>query len=355
MPTEDNVFGNENGQSSGMENQFDQLLKEVQEPTTEAPQYPEKIGELNLSDFESLLEEASGGSIKQYGELKEALSAKDKYAELQGKLQELEQRSKLYEGGPQYANPLVQKLDEFYKNGVPDNQIEEFLAVQKMDVDNLGDVDVVKMLMKREYPALTSEDLDRLIEDQYGDLEDIGGIKLKKDALDGRKKLAELKVNLSEPEHLRVQAASRKQAEERFNNWNRLTTTLYGKKETHEFNVDVGDEKHSVNFPIPNEFRGLLAAELARYATTNEIPPTRDGLNALNDFAERSILFRYGKEIMATLFRDAAAKTKEGVLSKVHNIELTRSGDGGQKKETQKKLSAWEEQKRKMLKQDMRM
>ena len=346
---------NTDGQGQEMPEEFANLLTEIQGDNSNAdmPEMPEKFGELDRPSFEKLLEEASGGAIKDFGGFRQAITAQEKYAELQQKLSQTEQQLQLNSGGPKYANDFVKKVDEFYRNGVPEEQIKEFIRVQELNVDELSDADVLKTMYKREYPTLTNDELDQLIEDEFGDLDGIGGTKLKKAALDGRKKLSEMKVNLSEPEHLRMQKAAQQEAESRMKNWHQLTKTVYENKEQHQFSIPVGEDNVSLNFTVPKEFRQTLSFELAKYATMNKIPATKEGLAALNDFAERSIFFRYGKEIMATMFRDTQAGTKNEVLSKVHNVEITRNGNGGQQTSVKKTLSKAEEQMSRLAKEGM--
>jgi len=343
------------GQEVQLSEEFAALQQELLggQQSLEQPQLPEKIGELGREDFEKLLEEASGGTIKNFNDFKEVTNYRSERTELQNKLKEYEQISKLNEGGPKFANELVQKLNDFYSNGVPEEQIYEFLRVQKMNVEELADMDVLRMKYNKEYPGLTDDDFEKLIDAEFGDLEGIGGLKMKKAAMVGRKELAELKVSLSEPEHLRMQKTVQEQQENRFKNWHTLLNATQGNKEQTQFKVPVGDDVHEINFAVPKEYRDLLSREMAKYATMHNIPATKEGIAALDDFAQRSIMWKYGTEIMATLFRDVQATTKDQILGKVHNIEITPTGTGGNKAPIPSKKTPMQEAISKIAKEGM--
>jgi hypothetical protein len=335
------------------EDAFNNLLNEFNAPEGggEQSQLPQNIGTLPMNKFEELLVEATGGKLNNYSEFQEALTAKEKYQELQQKLGHAETQLNEYKGGPKYSNELVQKLDEMYRNGVPEDNIQEFIRLQRMDVEKLSDKEVMKMVYSKDYPGIKDEELDQLLEDEYGDLDGIGGIKMKKAAIDGRKKLSDMKVNIAEPEHIRMQKTEEAQAVKRFQNWEKVVNSVFN-KESHEFKLDVGGKESVLNFTLPESSRQKLNIEVTRYATMNNIPPTKEGLAQLQDFAERTLLFAYGKEIMGTLMRNASANTRQEELARVHNIEITRSGENRTTNVNVKK-SPLEEQRERLNKEAM--
>ena len=345
---------NDNGQGiqNQLEGDFANLWNEVSQGDAPANELPEKIGELPIGDFEQLLGQATNGVIGNYNQFQEALSARDKLGELNEKLARLQVQNQELSGGPKYANDLVAKIDEMYRGGVPQQQINEFIRMQNVDVANMSDVEIVKMAYKQDYPNMTSEEIEQLLEEDFGDLEGMGGIKLKKEAVNARKKLEQLKVDLAEPEHIRQQKAKQSEMDATFRNWSTLLGRMYENKQVQAFDVQLGDNQHSIEFNIPDEFRPLLAQELAKYATTQNIPVTNKGLEQLQDFAERSIMFKYGKDILAKVIRDISAETKSGELRRLHNVEPISRGE--QKTHVKKELTGLEKTRSKMTQYYMR-
>lgn len=343
---------NSNPQTTDLSDEFASLLNSYQEQAQpEEQQLPPSIGDIPIDKFESLLVEATGGSINNYSQFQEAITAKDKYAELQEKLGYLENQLTEYQGGPKYSNELVQKLDEMYRNGIPEDNIQEFIKLQRMNIDEISDKDVMKMVYSKEYPGLKEDELEQLLEDEYGDLDGIGGVKIKKAAIEGRKKLQQMKVNLQEPEALRMQKAAEAEAEKTFNNWHKVVNTIMNKPQ-HEFKIDLGGKESVLNFSLPEAAREKINVEIAKYATMYKIPPTKEGMAHLNDFAERTLLFQYGKDIIATFMRNVAANVRMEELAKVHNIELVRRADGKETK-VQSKKTPYEQQMDRLAREGM--
>lgn len=317
---------------SGLPEEFASLLNESQGDASgdNNLQVPEKIGELPLEQFNKILGEASGGAINDYNAFQKVVSLQEKYSSLENENKSLHERMKVFEGGPKFENELVDKLNSMYKSGATDEQIYRFLEMQKIDIDAMSDMDVVTRMYKEEYPEFTPEEIQELIKDEFGDLEEVRGkAKLRKAAADGRSKLAEMKVNVSEPESVRKQKAAQSELESKFKNWNVVTNSLYGKKEKHEVNLTVGDQKVNIPISIPEDVRGKLSVEIAKYAVQNNIPPTKEGMAHLQEYAERSMMFLYGKQILETLFRDTKAQTTQELLQKFHNSSPTNRGTGG--------------------------
>ena len=310
---------------------------------------PEKFGNVAFNDFNTALVEATGGTVKGFDDFKQVIAAKEKLSTLEKEYQTLKQQEEAFKGGPKYANELSQKIDDMYRNGTPEDSIMDFIKLQRMDVAAMEDKDVMKNIFKREYPDFSDEELDQAIAEEFGE----SGIKLKKAAIEGRKQLEQLKVNIQEPEHVRTQKAQTEQLQARFAKWNTVTDTVWGKQEQHTFDIEIGDDKSSFAFAVPEETRKVLAVEIAKYATQHQIPATSEGLAVLKDVGERMLLFKHGKEIMATLFRDVDAQTRAKILANMHNTNPAGRGDGGQKKPVNLNLTESELQKKTIAEQGM--
>jgi len=315
----------------------------------EPPAFPEKFGNIAFKDFENALVEATGGTVKDFNGFQEAISVREKYSALEKEYQQLKSQEEAFKGGPKYANDLTKKIDDMYRNGVSEDGIMDFIKLQRMNVTEMEDRDVMKALYKRDFPQFSDEELDEAIAEEFGD----SGIKLKKAAIEGRKALEQLKVNIQEPENVRMHNAQVEQLQARLQKWHTVTDTVWGKKEQHSFQFQIGEEKTGFNFAVPEDTRKTLAVEIAKYATQNQIPATQEGFQLLQDVGERMLLFKHGKEIMQTLFRDVDAQTRAKILGSVHNVNPTGRGDGGQKKEINFNLSDAEKQKAQIAKDGM--
>lgn len=340
----------DNGQSFEGED-FDALAQFAAggEQQPEPTALPEKFGNVAFVEFEKAIVEATGGTVKGFEDFKQVLASREKFSTLEKDYQTLKEQEQAFKGGPKYANELSQKIDDMYRNGVSEDNIMDFIKLQRMDVNAMDDKDVMKNVFKREYPQFSDEELDQMIEEEF----DGSSLKLKKAAIEGRKTLEQLKVNIQEPENVRMQKAQTEQLQARFTKWATVTDTVWGKKEQHTFDIEIGDDKSAFNFAVPEETRKVLSIELAKYATQHGIPATAEGFKALQEVGERMLLFKHGKEIMATLFRDVDAQTRSKILANVHNTNPAGRGDGGQKKDINLNLSEAELQKKRIAQEGM--
>jgi hypothetical protein len=318
-----------------------------QEPIVE--QIPERFGDVAFDTFNKALVEATGGAVQDFNSLKEVIAAKGRLSEMEQSFNTLKQQEEAFRGGPKYANELVEKIDKMFKDGATEDSIQEFIKLQRMNVSEMDDESVLKTLYKKEFPQFTDDELDEMLKEEF----DGSSLKLKKAAIEGRKKLEEMKVNIQEPENIRMQKIQGEQAKARFENWVKVNAAVWGKKESHSFDLQIGDASTKLNFALPIDTREHITLEVSKYAAQNKIPATQEGLKHLQDVAERMLFFKHGKEILSTLFRDVSAKTKEEILSAMHNVSSQDRGDGGNKGPVTKKLSPAEEQRARILKEGM--
>lgn len=346
----ENTNVNDGTQNFSLDDDFANLLNSVNAPAddTNGMQLPDRIGELALGDFEKLLAEATGGSVANYGQFKEAVTAKEKYAELEQKLNGLQQQAEQFAGGPKYANELVQKIDEMFKNGLAEDNIYEFLKYQKLDVDNMNDEDALRSVLRYQFPSFSNEEIDEMLQEEYNG----SSLKMKKAAIEARQKLKEIKVNLSEPENVRVQKIKQQEDDRKVRNWQHVMNAVWDAKENYSFNLKVGEKENVLNFALPKETRQALSIEMSKIAAMNNIPPTQEGMKHLQEIAERMIMYQHGKDILTTLIRDISSKTRQEVLGAVHNVDIVHRGSNVQNA-PQRQKSAFEAQKERIAKEGM--
>jgi hypothetical protein len=111
--------------------------------------------------FESLLEKKSGGKFKSFSDIERALEEAPEQA---------------------FANEMVAKLNEYVKNGGSAN---DFLKTQTVNFGEMNDLDALREHAALFDSTLSREEIDLLIEDEYG---------LRPDASDTEKRLAAIKM-----------------------------------------------------------------------------------------------------------------------------------------------------------------
>lgn len=67
-----------------------------------------------------------------------------------------------------FANPVVEKINEFYKQGVDHRTIQNYMKVQFSDLNAMSPVELVKHRLMFEKPEFSEEDIRFYIEDEYG-------------------------------------------------------------------------------------------------------------------------------------------------------------------------------------------
>lgn len=200
-------------------NSFANALKEEVEVN---PELPIKFGEIDYEQFNTALVEATNGGLSSIEELRQALGLKDDYEATK------KERDLLAEQVSQdpFANEYVKGLNTLLKSNATQKEIDIFTRVQKIELDNLSAKETLQMKISLDNPELSDDEVNALINEQYGedddDRSDYQKGKMKIAATKARKSLSELKISSKEPDSVKQEAARAKKWNGYKNYWTQV-------------------------------------------------------------------------------------------------------------------------------------
>ena len=171
------------------------------------------------SNFDSLLSEKSKGKFKSYSDIEKAL-----------------------EEAPQdaFANETVAKLNEYVKSG---GDVNDFLRTQTADYSKLTDVEAIREQMALSDKTLTRDEIDLLIESEYGYSEDasdrdkkLAGIKMKRAATKAREELLSYQKQWAVPQVSSEEVQAQRAIETQ--NWRNELNGAVDENSELEFQID---------------------------------------------------------------------------------------------------------------------
>lgn len=227
------------------------------EPTTSAEE-TQRIIDLYVA-------EASGGVYENAEALKDA----DAFKVLASVPSLTETITQLSDDKVEFANPLMEGLNDYLsKDG--DNP-ELYLSLQKLEVDKMEPLDVIKTKMALDNLGLTADEISGTLtrkykqydeEDEKYNVDDVaqGKIDMKIDANKDRGSLRQMQheIQTPDPERLRVKAAEddtlKKQA------WDPVISSTV--KEFTKIEIPLNDKGNKFEFVIPDEDKADMVAGL---------------------------------------------------------------------------------------------
>lgn len=354
---ENNDVNTDGQETTSSDFDVDGFLSQAQggDSSGEAPdKVPEKFGEVPFSQFESALVEATGEKVKGFQDLQGLLEKNQKLTEYEKRIQELQQKASRYT----FANEKVKRLNELYADGASAQEIDLFLKMQDFDVDSLDNLEAVRMKYKQEDYGLNDEEINALLEDEFGtlDLEEMEPSKrahLKKKAKEAKKYFADLKVQANEPESVRQKRIQQQRLEQRKQTWANVNSRLVKDVSRHEFQLELsGDNSIKLDWEIPNAEKfvnQVLLRQLNDFATQfdpNKVNPM-EYTKQVEKIKERVLFATYGPEIIKAIAEHAFATSKKEQVAKHHNVDPVRRGKRKEKVELSTATQKFLEKKRK--------
>ena len=266
QPTEEaveqtEVLNNDETQSTEVE-ETEEPVAEEQEETFDTPEFDaeaedETMEEDNISDEENetMLVQAVGEMLGMEGMDKEQL---------------LERLNTEQTPAPVELDPAVKVIADFVAE--TGRSVEEWFAYQSLNPSEMDDVSVMRNNLQRQYPDLSNEDANLLLENKYKldtDLNTeqdarLGSLQLKMDAQNARKELESVRssylapVAKSEP----VQAPVQEEIESPITSeWISAMSTVADDMEALEFNVG---KDQSFAFGISDSYKAELKQSQAK-------------------------------------------------------------------------------------------
>lgn len=326
---------NNNGQQSpngDVGGEFEKFSSNFLQGQGEAPSpLPEEIGGIETAKLNEALSEFTGGAIGNISDVKSYLTQIEELKGVQNQYRELKLREKEFLGGPKYSDAIIQQMDKMRADGSTLEDIQKYLALQNLDFDKMSAKDLIRQKMSHEFKDLSNAEIDALIEEKFGeeseDDDPLYSAKLKAEKREAIKYLEGLKVDLEEPEHIRQKKIAQEKVQNTLRNWGAVLSPYYENKETMSISVTLGEGKDfSYDFNVPKEARQALGAQLAEYATNNNIEPNEKGYELIQAQAQRMMYFLYGPQILENALRSVSSKTKEETLQGQHNVNDLERG-----------------------------
>jgi hypothetical protein len=293
------------------------LINELNNSTGEAPDTtpPQKIGDIDFASFEKSLVEATGGKFKNYGEMQNAIKRLESLSEIESKYSQLEQQSKQ----SPFSNDFVKKINDMYQSGASDNEIERFFKLQRVNVAEMSNVDKIRQQYQFQFPEMSVEQIDGLIEEKYGttNTEEMSAAKsaqLLIDAKDAEAKLKEMIVESGQSESVRKTQATQEAFKKQAEGWGRVlqsSKALFDKVNL-EFEIDK-DKKMSIGFDVPAEAKGQYMMQLINTAASNGMPFTKDTFKQLQSQYESMVMAFHWKDVMTQMLKSAVVDVKKQV------------------------------------------
>jgi len=254
------VLNNDETQSTEVE-ETEEPVAEEQAETFETPDFDaeaedETIDEDNISDeeYETMLVQAVGEMLGMEGMDKEQL---------------LERLNTEQTPAPVELDPAVKVIADFVAE--TGSSVEEWFAYQSLNPSEMDDVSVMRNNLQRQYPDLSNEDADLLLENKYKldtDLHTeqdarLGSLQLKMDAQNARKELESVRSNYLAPVAKEpVQAPVQEEIESPITSeWISAMSTVADDMEALEFNVG---KDQSFAFGISDSYKAELKQSQAK-------------------------------------------------------------------------------------------
>lgn len=289
-------------------------------------------------DVLKILEEASGGKIKDLEGLKGVLTEREA---LQARTAELEAKQNL---NP-FVNDFVKETNDFFAKGGTTDEFFNFMEVRKLDPDKMDAIDLVRYDYRNKYKGFSDEEIDALISKDVGDwrttkTEDGKEITpsqavladIKRRSMEVGTRIREQKEKLSTP----AAVIRQKEDQERTAQIEASMKGLVGLalKDFSAIPVSIREKDqdvYSFEFKLPAEFQAEAMQAILPQAImalkSGVLPVTQaefesKTLPALKQMANAVAFARHGQQIVETAVRDAIAKTREEEAKKYSGLSF---------------------------------
>ncbi len=299
------------------EQAFAQLLSSELQPQQEQPQATDDNNYYGLGlkkDQALAVFKAIDPELDDFPKLREAIQQNKEY---RTKIQE-------YERSPvSYANELVQELDSMYKEGATDDDVDNFLRVQRMDISKMQDLDAVKIQMKMEHPTMTDEMVEGMLQEEFGSLDYEEMTPYQKGKLTIKAKTAKEAIAKYKKEvKTSTVGVSRKQQQEAINakaaQWLKVINVFLANIKEFPIPLALKDKKPfaQIKIALLPEFKQQLAFQIAQFALNSNLAMDKTAPPLIQDFIKRSMYFAFGDYIVEETIKHASDEK----LRNFHNI-----------------------------------
>jgi len=257
------------------------------------PDIDEKSGQDQTKSFEDELAERSGGRFKSFSDIEQAL-------------EEIPENA--------FANERVAKLNEYIKQG---GSFEDYVRTQTTDYSKMNAFELIREQQIIENPDLTQEEIELLIEDQFGVPEGaterqqkLAQAKLKSAGSKALKELQAIQKEWATPERNTAEEA-RKWEQDLNSATDSLTDINVTLNKTDNFKFQINDELKS---KVKSEYKDVKNF-FKRY-----INP--DGSENTQKFVKDMIILDHWEEIARSAASSSKTQGKKDVVDNLKNPDF---------------------------------
>lgn len=307
------------------------------EPTPQAPAAtePDKKPEI---DFSSLLREKTGGKIESEEQLQKFFEINDKYATLDSEASQLRSKLEQFEtqAKDRYANPLVEMLDDLYRKGATDSQIQTALQLQSLDIDAMDGLEAKTRRLMFEKGWTRDEALEeinavfKLDESKY-EPEDIEKDKrrIERNKSEDIKFLAELKKeataisNGPDPEKQRLAEQQKAEHQAKVSSFATAVASQHsGLGSLELLPAKENEEGISLEIKFNDDFQKLAPEYAKQYMLQQGITPSEESAPTVKKYLNQVYFAAYGEDIVKT----AVAHAESTLLKRITEQNANRGG-----------------------------
>ena len=272
-------------------------------------------------NFETLAKEQFGYEPAQVKEMISRLPT------LQAQLQQYEAEKQI----SPYANPLVEKMNQLFKEGATPQHVLKFTQLQSMDFDKMSAEALVRTHLQLKNSVLEPEEIELLIEDKLGSLPDkeeypeeyaravrIREVKAKLEAEEAKKYLASQKTELEKihnPENEQRRALEA--------GWSQVLETSIKDVPVIDLNIEFED---GGKYSLPEGYKPKISPEqmtairqnVLKSLVSQGVPLNEQGMQKANEMVMFNVRVLSQDDILRTVISDVAASVEQAIYAKLN-------------------------------------
>lgn len=275
---------------------------------------PDKLGNIPRGDIEKVLGEFTGGKVKSLVDLQNLTGLPEKYQQTQKQYEQLEQKYKANENP--FASDYVKRLNDMYKSGASESEIEKFQRAQKLDIGKMTPWQKVSESLSLQNPGMSQEQINAYMANKYGvDSEEslqennLASAQILMDVKDADNTLKSFIVDSGQTQNERQQALQQQALVQSKQGWTKVFSDekILPVFKSTKFEVPMADGKNvfGVDFDVPKETKAEVIAQINDMMTG--VPVNRESFEYAKNMYQNLVLVKHSKQIMSLIIAKAMA------------------------------------------------
>lgn len=305
--------------------QAEGLVNAIKNPVPAQPTPPALPEGFKAEEFNKTLKAVAG--IEDYTQIPgiraEADKWKSQYEDLQVKYGQAANELTQAKAVKPFANPFVEKVNELFKSGKDQNQINRFLFLHSQNVEAMEPSQAVQLKLKMENPTFDDEDVRTQMEEQFGALPDPAdeGYKKALDRMTAKMKVAgkEAKewlksqmAGFDDPSALEQRQQQAQQQEAYRNAWSQVAGSIVTQDDLQlKFEMEGkeigGQYAFAYNPKMTEQQQQQVAKMVSEYAVANNLPLEQSSIPKLQAYREAILQTMFREDFLKQMLSDAFA------------------------------------------------